>query len=219
MDTSELCGRMEVFLTDTFSNGKSAIVEMDGSFDSKFNILVLSKFVGKEKITPVIFKDDPNLSSSVSFLQSCDITNQIILDIEPVVEEVTELVGDCINDKVKDLLVSSLAKAKDAMVIGNKNKSDSFLCDFKKGISSFGDCTFTASVKRTEMTDILKYIETPEDIFNASGGNNSNSKFGFPYEEIDKVLDGETTKNKDEILAKSKANVDALGVKVFTLDE
>lgn len=203
---------------------KEAVIAVSGGVDSALAVTLLTKALGKEKITPVLLPyGDQDMTDGRKVIEFNDLQNRTIeINISPMVDAITEALNG--NDdslrkgnimaRTRMICVFDIAKKIGGMVCGTENKSEHYLGYFTRFGDAASDVEPIAGLYKTEVWEMAKELELPEIFYTkkpSAGlweGQTDELEMGFSYKDADLVLQGKTEDVDIEIVEKVEKMVE-----------
>ena len=186
---------------------KKAVLGVSGGIDSTVTALVLAEALGREKVyalyMPLKLKQgDKNLRDALAVTKMSGI-NFAVFSIgnacsylAQTVWKPTKLARANLAARTRMAVLYSFANSKKALVAGTSNRSELLLGYFTKHGDSGSDIMPIASLYKTEVVKMAKWLGIPRKIIEkkpSAGlwhGQTDEKELGLKYEKIDKILSG-----------------------------
>lgn len=234
------------FLQKTYQEqgDKNAVIAVSGGIDSALSLTLLTKALGKEKITPVFLpyaKQSIADSKLITKFNNFDKKNIINLNIESLVDVARSRIksGMTLNDSDKlrmgnimarsrMTLLYDIAKEKNALVCGTENKSEKYLGYFTRFGDEASDVEPLVHLYKTQVRQLAKHLNLPDHTLDKAPtaglweNQTDEQELGFTYEQADLVLSKNLDSLPKEVIKKVLARVEAMKFKQevpYTLDK
>lgn len=212
------------WLKEVYSD-KPAVIAVSGGVDSAVALTLLTRALGKERVTPVSLPyADQDTADAKEIIEWNGLTDKMVeINIESSVDLIAKMVESenesmrkgNIMARTRMIVVFDLAKKLGALVCGTENKSEHYLGYFTRFGDSASDVEPIAGLYKTEVWEMAKILGIPEIFYTkepSAGlweGQTDETEMGFSYKDADRVLKGETEEIDREIVAKVQKMVKA----------
>ncbi len=206
---------------------KKAVLGLSGGIDSAVTALVLARVLGKENVYALylpleVKKSDSDLKDAIkiaglsdinfavfSIGNACDVLSQTVW-------KPSRLARANLAARVRMVVLYSFANTKKALVVGTSNRSELLLGYFTKYGDSGSDIMPIASLYKTEVIELAKWLGVPKNIIKKKPsaalwrGQTDEKELGLKYEKIDAILSEKFDKKKSVVELEKKFGKNAV---------
>ncbi len=186
---------------------RPAVIAVSGGVDSAVALTLLTRAIGKDKVTPVCLPyGDQDTSDSKIIIEWNALSERMMeVNIGEIVDSIAKQLeaeqgsvrkGNMMA-RARMIVMFDLAKKVGALVCGTENKSEHHLGYFTRFGDSASDVEPIAGLYKTQVWEMAKELGLPEIFYTKAPsaglweGQTDENEMGFSYAEADKVLMGQ----------------------------
>ncbi|MCX6818330.1 MAG: NAD+ synthase [Candidatus Aenigmarchaeota archaeon] len=202
---SDISNRIEMWLKAKFveSGASGVVIGLSGGVDSSVVAALAKRALGSAKVLGLLLPCESNAKDAERArimakklgikTDMVDLTHTFREFGETLPEADKKTLGN-LKSRLRMLTLYYYANKNNSLVLGTSNKSEIAIGYFTKHGDAAADLKPIGSLYKTQVLDLAKYLEIPEDIINATpaaglwDGQTDEGEIGMSYAELDNIL-------------------------------